>query len=349
MENPVTTYVTPTLLAGDRSLDRVICHEIAHSWTGNLVSCASWEHFWLNEGWTMFLERKTIGRLEGKQAFYFGASQGATALADAVKTIGADHPFTRLVPDLSNGGDPDDAFSRIPYEKGFYFLYYLQTVAGGDEPFEAFMRDYLKTFAHGNVDSETFKQYYLDYFKDVPGTRDIDWDTWFYKPGMPPVKNEYDSSLGKAAEDLARRWHTSDVMGIGSNGPSGASAADTEGWGAEQVCFFLDKLLEFRAMQPMHPKTTRAMAAAYGFDASKNAEIRGSWYRLCLQAGDTAVHEQTVAFLREQGRMKYLRPLYKALAASGAQGATLAQDTFKATRNNLHPIAAKMVAVDLGV
>eukprot|EP00878_Enallax_costatus_P024387 GHUV01026023.1.p1 GENE.GHUV01026023.1~~GHUV01026023.1.p1 ORF type:complete len:510 (+),score=124.28 GHUV01026023.1:209-1738(+) len=141
MENPCLTFVTPTLLAGDRSLTNVVAHEIAHSWTGNLVTNASWEHFWLNEGWTMFLERKIVGKLQGDAALQFYAAQGAQSLADEVSRIGPDHNFTRLVPDLSAGEDPDDAFSRVPYEKGFYFLYYLQVqccaeVAGADPGFK---------------------------------------------------------------------------------------------------------------------------------------------------------------------------------------------------------------------
>jgi len=122
MENPCLTFVTPTLLAGDRSLVNVVAHEIAHSWTGNLVTNGSWEHFWLNEGFTVLLERKIIGRLRGEPARQFQASSGFLGLAEAVKLFGEDHNYTRLVPDLSDGADPDDAFSRVPYEKGSYFL-----------------------------------------------------------------------------------------------------------------------------------------------------------------------------------------------------------------------------------
>ena len=117
MENPNLTFITPTLMAGDRSLTNVVAHEIAHSWTGNSVSCKTWEHFWLNEGFTVFLERKILGRLFGQSMFEFQASQGSMGLKLAVDFFGAGHNFTRLVPDLSDGKDPDDAFSRIPYEK----------------------------------------------------------------------------------------------------------------------------------------------------------------------------------------------------------------------------------------
>lgn len=117
MENPNLTFVTPTLLAGDRSLVGVVAHEISHSWSGNLVSCKNWEGFWLNEGWTVFLERKIIGRLQGEQARQFSSVIGWNAMKGSVEHFGSENPLTKLVLDL-RGVDPDDSFSSIPYEKG---------------------------------------------------------------------------------------------------------------------------------------------------------------------------------------------------------------------------------------
>eukprot|EP00877_Chromochloris_zofingiensis_P004503 jgi/Chrzof1/14053/Cz08g22210.t1 len=346
MENPCLTFVTPTLLAGDRSLTNVVAHEIAHSWTGNLVTNASWEHFWLNEGWTVFLERKIIGRLQGEKALQFAASSGAVFLAEEVARIGSSHNFTRLIPDLSGGKDPDDAFSRVPYEKGFYFLYYLQDVVGGPSAFEPFMRSYLTHFAFKTVDSYQFKDFFCDHFKGNAAISSIDWDAWFYNPGMPPVENSYDTSLATAANDLAVRWHTADVMGIGADPPAGAGPADIQGWGTEQVVAFLTKLDQLRSLTPLHPTMTRAMAGLYNLDAAKNCEIRCAWYKLCISAEDAAVSSGTVDLLQTQGRMKFLRPVYRALFRSKF-GHQLALDTFKANADKYHPIARKMVEVDL--
>lgn len=117
MENPCLTFVTPTLLAGDRSLADVICHEIAHSWTGNLVTTRNWEHFWLNEGCTMWVQRKIMQKLHGAAFFDFDAMIGLKMLQDDVEHLGATNPLTALVPKLADV-DPDDAFSGVPYEKG---------------------------------------------------------------------------------------------------------------------------------------------------------------------------------------------------------------------------------------
>ncbi|KIZ02668.1 leukotriene-A4 hydrolase [Monoraphidium neglectum] len=249
MENPCLTFVTPTLLAGDRrrgrgrgkgdcaALTNVVAHEIAHSWTGNLVTNASWADFWLNEGWTVFLERKILGRLQGEKALQFNASRGAMSLQEEVARIGPDHNFTRLVPDLSAGEDPDDAFSRVPYEKGFYFLYYLQGLVGGPSQFEPFVKDYLQHFAFKTLTSDDFKAFFTSYYADKApdAVSKIDWDAWLYSPGMPPEKNEYDDSLAAAAKDLAVRWHTADVLGVGAEAPAGVGAGDIQGWGSDQA------------------------------------------------------------------------------------------------------------------
>jgi len=107
----------------------VIAHELAHSWSGNLITCGSWEHFWLNEGWTVYLERRIQAAVHGEKFRDFSAIIGWKGLEDSVDMYGKDHEFTKLIVDLK-GKDPDDAFSQIPYEKGFTFLYYLEKLVG---------------------------------------------------------------------------------------------------------------------------------------------------------------------------------------------------------------------------
>lgn len=376
MENPNVTFVTPTLLTGgDRSLANVVAHEIAHSWCGNLVTNRSWSDFWLNEGFTVFLERKILEKLYGTAMYNFHASQGLVALQKTVRDLGSDHPFTALVPDLSGGQDPDDAFSRIPYEKGFYLLHYLSQVAGGPVVFDPFFKSYIQKFkAAPNVTTDDFKTYYLDYFgTTVPAVHAIDWDTWFYKRGMPPLVNSYDQSLVQASYDLATKWHTADILGVGfgnnnntntnttnnddevkeldSVGPEGTSADDLKGWSSPQIVAFLDKLGELRSMTPLHPTTTRKMNALYGtsmLDGTTNSEIRCSWYLLCIKAEDAVSVPLAVDFLKQQGRMKFLRPLYKALNGSRV-GKVAGRACFEETRDKYHPIARKMVESDLGL
>jgi leukotriene-A4 hydrolase len=167
---------------------------------------------------------------------------------------------------------------------------------------------------------------------------------------MPPVDNAYDTSLAAAADALAVKWHTADVMGVGGAPPEGASASDIASFSSEQTAAFLARLNELRSATPMSPKLTRAMAELYGFDAAANAEIKCEWLRLCVLAGDDAALPAASSFLKSVGRMKYLRPLYRALLRSRGQPAAkdVARATLAAAKKGYHPIAAKMVAADLG-
>ncbi len=212
MEHPNMTFLTPTLLAEDRSLANVVAHELAHSWTGNLVTNKDWADFWLNEGWTVFLERKILQRLRGDATWSFHAAGGWRSLKQEVARLGEAHAHTRLVQDMSGGADPDDSFSRVPYEKGFAFLVHLERCAGGPAAFEPFMRDYLASFAFGTVTSEQFKQFFTQRFPDASAA--VDWHTWLHAPGMPPVdvSASYDNSLRAAADALAQKWCARDLV-----------------------------------------------------------------------------------------------------------------------------------------
>ncbi len=158
MENPNLTFVTPALLAGDRSMSNVIGHEISHSWTGNLVTNKNWANFWVNEGFTKFMERKLDKNLLGEDMSNLESIVGNNSLISAIKMYGEDSHFTSLSPDFS-GIDPDDGFSTIPYEKGYQLLVYLEEKVGEDM-FREIMSKYIDTFKYKSVDLTDFKQIY---------------------------------------------------------------------------------------------------------------------------------------------------------------------------------------------
>ena len=175
----------------------MIAHELSHSWSGNLVSCASWEHFWLNEGWTTYLERRIQAEIHGEPHRGFSAIIGWKALSDSIENFGKDHRFTKMVVDLKEQ-DPDDSFSSVPYEKGFVFLYHLENLVGKSK-FDEFISHYFSTFAQKSLDSFEFKETILSFFAHDKETSkrlvDLDWDAWYYRPGYPP-KPEYGKVIG---------------------------------------------------------------------------------------------------------------------------------------------------------
>jgi leukotriene-A4 hydrolase len=340
MENPCLTFVTPTLLAGDRSNADVVAHEISHSWTGNLVTNVTWEHFWLNEGFTMFLERKILARMHGEKYFHFDALLGLNGVNDTINEFGAEHNFTALVPKLENV-DPDDSFSDIPYEKGFNFLFYLQTVVGDIELFEKFFHDWVNKYKFSTASSQDFHQFFNDYFAgkvDEAKLKSIDWNAWLYKPGHLPVPPKYDTTLSEASTNLAKKWFQ-------EGGNKDASADDLKGWSAKQIVFFLESLMQLGAV-PI--QTLETIDKVYNISSSKNAEIRFRWYQLGIKSEWPAIVAGTVQFLVSQGRMKYVRPLYRELGKSKI-GHESAVNTFKANKDMYHAIAQKMIAKDIGL
>lgn len=348
MENPQLTFVTPTLLAGDRSLADVICHEIAHSWTGNLVTANTWRDFWLNEGCTMWVQRKIMESLHGGPDggfFDFDAKIGLSSLQDDLELLGHDNPLTAMVPNLE-GIDPDDAFSSVPYEKGFSFLYYLQTVVGGAAAFDPWFKSYIQAFANKTVKTEEFKAFFLATFGEKEGVDAIDWDKWFNAPGLIEWKSDWDTSMSDSATGLAARW----VAG----GEDCTDKAEWEKLSTGQKLMFLDTLKATQAANKEDDKLTHDVAALerldtlYGLTASGNAEIRFRWQTVGLRGGYETVLPAALAFVAEQGRMKFVRPLYRDMFKT-TFGKEAALKCFEENRSGYHPVAAKMIATDLGM
>ncbi|CAL8070181.1 unnamed protein product [Orchesella dallaii] len=341
MENPCLTFATPTLLAGDRSLANVIAHEIAHSWTGNLVTNNNWEHFWLNEGFTVFAERKILAALYGEKFRQFAFIGGWDELAEHVKEVKQDNPLTRLVVDL-NGIDPDDAFSKVPYEKGSAFLYYLEQKVG-TSVFEPFLYQYIQDNAYKSINSDLFKSQFITYMKSkgvADKIADVDWDRWFYTPGLPPVKNEYDTTLREACTKLKDRmfqWDPSTRI------PFQKSDFDT--LLPAQMEQFLQELIDDE--KPLPLLKLQAMEKLFDMNARKSSEIRFRWIRLCIKGGWKDVLPLALKFVNEQGRMKFVRPIYRALYAWEDVGRQAAIDNFKENSKYMMHVSAKMVALDL--
>ncbi|KAI9796629.1 MAG: hypothetical protein M1833_006069 [Piccolia ochrophora] len=340
MENPVVTFATPTIISGDRENVDVIAHELAHSWSGNLVSNASWEHFWLNEGWTMYLERRIQAAIHGEPHRDFSAIIGWKALADSIKLFGEDHEFTKLVIDLK-GKDPDDAFSSIPYEKGFTFLYHLEKLLSMDK-WDKFIVHYFTKYQKKSVDSYEFKATLLDFFDSDPAASktlaDLDWDSWFYRPGFPP-KPDFDTSLVDVCYKLADRW-----LGLSNaqNTDFKPSKDDISDWTANQVVVFLERLQDSES--PLPKEHIELMGERYGLAQSKNVEVVSRYFGLGLRSKDEAVYEPTSRLLGQVGRMKFVRPLYRQL---NEVDRSLAIKTFEKNKDFYHPICRGLVDKDL--
>ncbi|WVO17684.1 leukotriene A-4 hydrolase/aminopeptidase [Cryptococcus depauperatus] len=344
MENACLTFATPTLIAGDRSQVDVIAHEISHSWFGNGIGCASWKHFWLNEGWTTYLERLIIRATHGEQARQLSFTIGRRGLVEDLKRL--DPRFQRLVAEYKENEDPDEGYCQVPYEKGANFLYYLEQTVGGLDIFIPYMRDYIKTFEGFAITTEQWRAHLFEYFENVQGGNDIvrklgkvDWDEWLHGDGPDLcVDIKYDDTLSKACYDLAEKWSVARQ----SNDFSGFSANDVESFSSTQKVVFLDRLKAFPAFSPSGVST---LDKAYGFGTSGNAEIGLRFFEIALKSGSEYA-EKAAAWVVNKGRMKFCRPVYRLLYK---QVPDLAQQTFKEHEEFYHPIARKMLAKDVGL
>lgn len=339
MENPCLTFVTPTLLAGDKSLAGVVAHEIAHSWTGNLVTNSSWDHFWLNEGWTVWFERKIIARFHGDDKYLdFEAIGGLKDLQDSINNEGLPKAFQSLV--IKNGdGDPDDSFSSVPYERGFNLLMSLERRVGQAE-FESFFQAYLQRFIETPLDSDDFKAFVLNYFKGNESIADVDWDAWYFGSGMPPQQIEFDRSLADASEKLAQSWISLDRE------QQDPPETDISGWTCNQTLCFLDALCQLTEKQPLKCTTLKLIDNQYEFSQTTNSEILFRFCMLSVASEDESMLMTVIYFISSQGRMKFVRPLYRSLFNS-SMGKKIVLKAFKENSGFYHPICRKVIASDL--
>jgi len=310
MENPNLTFLSASLLAGDRSLTNVVAHEITHSWAGNYTTNSSWSDFWLNEGFTVYIERMILGRIHNSSAYRdFESLCGYKDLVKTVNDVGADAEFTKLRPNLIDV-DPDEAFSKIPYEKGSLFLRYLESKVGGLEAMQRWLKTYFHDYRFKSLSTEEMKKHFLHHFstiEKVPAEtlNALQWTEFLDKPGLPPFDptNVFDSSLTQKCVALAEKWMKEDG--------AGATASDLQGFQAKQTMFFLDTLITKGV--PMKHDILAKLESTYQLTSSPNVEIVFRYLVLSVKSKAAHVIPQVGTFLGKYGRGLYVLPLYRAL------------------------------------
>ncbi|HEV7237749.1 MAG TPA: M1 family aminopeptidase/hydrolase, partial [Thermoanaerobaculia bacterium] len=200
MENPRLTFATPTILAGDRSLVNLVAHELAHSWSGNLVTNATWNDFWLNEGFTVYFERRIMEEISGREYSEMLALLGRQDLEATVAELPARD--THLFLDLT-GRDPDDAATKLPYEKGYFLLRLIEETVGRAK-WDAFLRDYFDRHAFHSMTTAAFVEELKDAFPDLP----IDVNVWIHGPGIPDNAPVVHSDAFLKVEDQVKAFES---------------------------------------------------------------------------------------------------------------------------------------------
>lgn len=326
MENPRLTFVTPTVLAGDKSLVSLIAHELAHSWSGNLVTNATWSDFWLNEGFTTYIERRLVEEVYGPELAGMEAVLGRQDLEEEIKRLEDRDEILHI--DLS-GRDPDDGATRLPYEKGSLFLRSLEELFGR-RTFDEFLRGYFDHFAFRSIRTADFVAYLRAHLfaGDAAKAASVPLDEWIERPGLPAVAPRPASRALQEAARVSSEW---------SDERLAASGIPFDRWSTQERIQFLRRL-----PSPLSPGRMAELDAAFGLTASGNSEVAFHWLLMSIKSGYGPADGRLGEFLVGIGRRKYIKPLYEELVKTPA-GRERARSIYRTARPGYHPIAVDTV------
>jgi leukotriene-A4 hydrolase len=316
MENPCLTFTTPTVLAGDKSLVALVAHELAHSWSGNLVTNATWSDFWLNEGFTVYLEGRIIEKVYGPARQEMEATLARRELDAEMASL----PESDRVLHLPLAGrDPDDGCTLVPYQKGALLLRTIEREAGRAR-FDAFLRSYFDHFAFQSITTQDF----LDYLnRELPTS--VPLDEWIYRPGIPASAAEPHSDAFTRIEEQAARWRQGQTI-------------ETSRWSTQEWLHFL-RTLE-------NPGLAR-LDREFHFSQTGNSEILCQWLQLSIRARYEPAFPLLEKFLCSVGRRKFLKPLYGELLKT-PEGSELARNIYRRARFGYHFIARNTLDAMMG-
>jgi len=331
MENPRLSFMTPTLIAGDKSLTNVVAHELAHSWSGNLVTNSNWRDAWLNEGFTSYVENRVMEALYGEGR---AVMEQALALEDLKRDIaGAERPELtqlKLPEDLAH---PDDAFSQVAYVKGQFFLIFLEE-RFGREKFDPFLKAYFDEFAFDSITTEDFLKYLHDnlHAANPDALTRTELDEWIYGQGLPETAKDPQSDAF-AQVDAKRAEFLS--------GATAASDIQTADWSTHEWLHFVNGLPEGLSLEQF-----LQLDEAFAFTGTQNAETAFAWYMQAIRGDYSYADAALENFLLRVGRGKFIYRLYGALEENGK--GEWAHEVYALARPGYHPIAQRRIDDILG-
>ena len=327
MENPRLTFATPTVIVGDKSLVSLVAHELAHSWSGNLVTFATDKDAWLNEGFTSYVENRLVEALFGKEQADMETMIGRDEVVQEYKTLDPKLQVLALKP--GDVADPDNSSSATVYQKGAWFLSFLEQ-RFGREVFDAYLKSYFDRHAFQSMTTvklvEDLKQNLL---AKHPGTvTEAEIEEWVYQPGIP----------ANAPRTESRKFSTVDAARIAWSGSGSLPATSvTEAWSTQEWVRFLENMPETLSVEQL-----KQLDEAYKLTGTPNGEIAQRWYPLAERSGYLDARAEMAKFLERVGRRKLVMPIYAALVAS-EDGLAFAKQVFERARPGYHPITTGSV------
>jgi aminopeptidase N len=309
MENPRLTFATPTILAGDRSLVSLMAHELAHSWSGNLVTNATWSDFWLNEGLTTYVENRIMEALYGADRAAMLDVLERRELHDEIARLGGPASAETVLHLDLKGRNPDDGATQVPYAKGSALFRLLEQTSGRDR-FDEYLRSYFERFAFQSITTAMFLEDVKArlFGNDEAMIRKLRLEEWLYKPGLPDNAPEPQSAALRAVEEQAAAFAAG----------TSARSLKVQNWVTQEWQHFLNAL-----PAKLTPDQLRDLDRTFGLSTRGNSEVLFAWLRIAIRNHYEPAMPALERFLTSQGRRKFLRPLYEDLMATdwGESGA----------------------------
>ncbi|TRX56434.1 M1 family metallopeptidase [Thalassomonas sp. M1454] len=322
MENPRLSFITPTVVAGDKSLVSLIAHELAHSWSGNLITNESWRDLWLNEGFTSYVENRIMEVVFSRDRALMEQSLSVSSLESDLSELPANDSVLYL--DLQ-GRDPDAAFSNVPYVKGQLFLIFLEE-RFGRERFDPFVLSYFNNFSFQSIGTHDFLEYLdINLISKYPGVvSKEEVNEWVFGQGLPSYAPAPQSNTFDKVAKLSTQWQAGDKQ---------LNELPTAQWTVHEWLYFINELPRDLSNEQMV-----ALDQEFKLTTSSNAEIAHAWYLLALNAGYDVIKPQLEEYLINIGRRKLIVPLYKQLAES-EEGLAWVKAVYIKARPGYHPLA----------
>lgn len=323
MENPRLTFATPTIIAGDRSLVSLVAHELAHSWSGNLVTNATWDDFWLNEGFTVYFEQRIMESVYGPDISEMLATlsyQGLVDEVDAIMDLNPDDTHLKL---HLKDRDPDDGMTAIAYDKGYFFLRLLEKTVGR-ETWDAFLRTYFEQHAFSVMDTDTFIAYLKSELLNTPERLEaVNLDAWIFGKGLPENCPSVASARIERVDALLQSWIAGETQ---------TPDLPWEEWVYQERYRFLSNLPD-----QISAKRMAELDAAFDLTGTGNNEVLFAWLEQGIRSQYAPCYDRLRSFLTVVGRRKFLTPLYRAMEETG-QG-EMARSIYSEARPNYHSVA----------
>lgn len=325
MENPRLTFATPTIIAGDRSLTSLVAHELAHSWSGNLVTNATWNDFWLNEGFTVYFEQRIMEAVYGREYSEMLAFLSFRSLQEELKEMMEKNPEdTKLKLNLANR-DPDDGMNTIAYDKGYLFLRKIEETIGR-EKFDDFLKSYFSKNAFKVMDTEFFLGL-LNSALSEEAKKEIEVEKWIYQPGLPENHPVILSSKFEKVEEELKKWQNGIDL----------SQLETKNWSTHEWLHFINSL-----PADINADSVGELDKTFGFTHSGNTEILAAWFQVAIRSDYVTADPAIQVFLLNVGRRKFLTPLYKSLL-NHERTREMAREIYQSARGNYHSVSTKTI------